>query len=76
MFPYQMSILGLYKLIRGLNLMNTLWSVIFVDIAVNLPFATFLFKSFVSTIPLELEEAAKLMVPECFEHFGQSPFRC
>lgn len=60
MFPYQMSILGLYKLIRGMGLMNTMWSVVFIDIAVNLPFAIFLFKSFVSTVPRELEEAAKI----------------
>lgn len=60
MFPYQMSVLGLYKIIQGLHLMNTLWAVIFINIAVNIPFATFLFKSFVSTIPIELEEAARI----------------
>jgi len=60
MFPYQMSILGLYRLIRDLHLMNRLTAVILVDIAVNLPFAVFLFKSFVSTIPVELEEAARI----------------
>lgn len=60
MFPYQMSIMGLYKIIKSLGLMNKLLSVIFVDIAVNLPFAVFLFKSFVSTIPIELEEAARI----------------
>ena len=60
MFPYQMSILGLYRLIRDLHLMNKLTAVILVDIAVNLPFAVFLFKSFVSTIPIELEEAARI----------------
>ena len=74
MFPYQMSILGLYKLIRGLNLMNTLWSVIFVDIAVNLPFATFLFNSFVSTIPVELEEAAKIDGSGVFRTFWTITF--
>ena len=60
MFPYQMSMLGLYKVVRGLNLMNSLAGVIFIDIAINIPFATFLVKSFVSTIPIELEEAAKI----------------
>lgn len=60
MFPYQMSILGLYKLIKNLNLMNSLWSVIFVNIAVNIPFATFLMKSYISSIPKELESAAKI----------------
>lgn len=58
MFPYQMSILGLYKLIRGMNLMNSLWSVILIDISINLPFDIFLMKSYVSTIPVELEEAS------------------
>lgn len=74
MFPYQMSILGLYKLIRGMGLMNQLWSVIFVDIAVNLPFAVFLFKSFVSTIPMELEEAAKIDGSGVFRTFWTITF--
>ncbi|WP_230202508.1 carbohydrate ABC transporter permease [Paenibacillus ihumii] len=60
MFPYQMSVLGLYKVIQGLNLMNTLTAVAFINIAVNIPFATFMFRSFISTIPGELEEAAKI----------------
>ncbi len=60
LFPYQMSILGLYRLIRGMGLMNSLASVILIDIACNIPFATFMFKNFVSTIPVELEEAARI----------------
>lgn len=74
MFPYQMSILGLYKLIKGFGMMNTLWSVIFVDIAVNLPFAVFLFKSFVSTIPIELEDAAKIDGSGVFRTFWTITF--
>ncbi|GAA4974623.1 carbohydrate ABC transporter permease [Kineococcus glutinatus] len=58
MFPYQMSILGLYDVIKALGLMNSLLAVIFINIAVNLPFATLLFYAFTSTIPKELEEAA------------------
>lgn len=60
MFPYQMSILGLYKVIQQMNLMNSLLGVILINIAINIPFATFLIKSFVNTIPIELEEAAKI----------------
>ncbi|OZQ77400.1 sugar ABC transporter permease [Paenibacillus odorifer] len=60
MFPYQMSVLGLYKVVQSLHLMNTLWAVIFINIAVNIPFATFMFRSFITTIPGELEEAAKI----------------
>ena len=60
MFPYQMSILGLYKVIQQLGLMNHLLGVILIDITINIPFATFMMKSFVSTIPIELEEAAHI----------------
>lgn len=60
MFPYQMSILGLYKVIQQMNLMNSLLGVILINIAINIPFATFIIKSFVNTIPVELEEAAKI----------------
>lgn len=69
MFPYQMSILGLYKLIRSLNLMNTLLAVILVNIAINIPFSTFLIKSFTSTVPLELEHAAKIDGANVFKTF-------
>lgn len=60
MFPYQMSIMGLYKVVRGIGLMNSLLGVILIDIAINIPFATFLMKNFISTVPIELEEAAKI----------------
>lgn len=60
MFPYQMSILGLYKVIQQMHLMNSLLGVILINIAINIPFATFLIKSFVNTIPIELEEAARI----------------
>jgi raffinose/stachyose/melibiose transport system permease protein len=60
MFPYQMSILGLYEVIKTLGLMNSLLGVILINIAVNLPFATLLFYAFTSTIPKELEEAASI----------------
>ena len=60
MFPYQMSILGLYKLVRSLGLMNSPVAVILIDIAINIPFATFLMKNSISTVPIELEEAARI----------------
>jgi raffinose/stachyose/melibiose transport system permease protein len=60
MFPYQMSILGLYEVIRALGLMNNLLAVILINIAVNLPFATLLFYAFTAAVPKELEEAAHM----------------
>ena len=74
MFPYQMSILGLYKLIRDIHLMNSLWSVILIDIAINLPFDVFLMKSYVSTIPGELEEAAFIDGAGVFRTFATIVF--
>ena len=74
LFPYQMSILGLYRLIRGMGLMNHLTAVILIDIACNIPFATFMFKSFVSTIPIELEEAARIDGAGTFRAFWEIIF--
>ncbi len=74
MFPYQMSIMGLYKLVRGLGLMNTLTGVILIDIAINIPFATFLMKNFISTVPIELEEAAKIDGAGVFRTFTTITF--
>lgn len=59
--PFQMNIVSLYKIVKSLHLMNTLFAVILVDVAINTPQAVFLFKEFVeSTIPKELEEAAAI----------------
>lgn len=60
MFPYQMGIMGMYSLVRGLGLMDSPWAVILIDIAVNIPFAMYLFYAFTATIPKELEEAAQI----------------
>lgn len=70
MFPYQMSILGLFKLVRSMGLMNTLLAVILIDIAINIPFATFLMKNAVSSVPIELEEAARIDGAGTFRIFG------
>ncbi|MDO4324153.1 MAG: carbohydrate ABC transporter permease [Lachnospiraceae bacterium] len=59
--PFQMNIVSLYKIVKNLHLMNTLFAVILVDAAINTPQAIFLFKEFIeSTVPKELEEAAAI----------------
>ncbi len=59
--PFQMNIVSLYKIVKNLHLMNTLFAVILVDVAINTPQAVFLFKEFIeSTVPRELEEAASI----------------
>lgn len=57
--PFQISIIPLYKIIAGINLMNTHLGVILVDVfCINLPLSIFLMRGFINTVPMELEEAA------------------
>jgi len=61
MVPYQMGILSLYRLVIDLGLMNTLTGVVLIEICYGLPFTIFLFRGFIaSSVPVELEEAAKI----------------
>ncbi|TVR87557.1 MAG: carbohydrate ABC transporter permease [Trueperaceae bacterium] len=58
MFP-QISVLGgLFVLIRGLGLYNSLPGLVLTYMIFTLPFTTWLLTSFVRSIPIELEEAA------------------
>lgn len=59
--PFQMNIVSLFKIVKSFHLMNTVFAVILVNVAINTPQAVFLFKEFIhSTIPMELEEAADI----------------
>ena len=61
MVPFQMNIVSLFKIVKSVKLMNTIWAVILVDVAINVPQGIFLFKEFVeSSVPRELEEAAEI----------------
>lgn len=59
--PFQIAIIPLYKIIAGMNLMNTLPGVVLIDVfCINLPLSIFLFRGFINTVPIELEEAAAI----------------
>ena len=59
--PFQIAIMPLYKIMVGMKLMNTFTGVILIDVfCINLPLSIFLFKGFISTVPIELEEAANI----------------
>lgn len=61
MVPFQMNIVSLFKIVKSIGLMNTVWAVILVDVAINIPQGIFLFKEFIeSSVPKELEEAAEI----------------
>ncbi|MCL2163163.1 MAG: carbohydrate ABC transporter permease [Oscillospiraceae bacterium] len=59
MIPFQMSILAQYRLVQSLGLMNNILSVIFINIAVNLPMSVFFIRNFIiASVPVQIEEAA------------------
>lgn len=68
--PYLVGIIPLYKIISAFHLMNTRAGVILINaFCINLPLSIFLFKGFIHTIPLELEEAAAIDGCETFRTF-------
>jgi ABC-type glycerol-3-phosphate transport system permease component len=58
MFPIILALIPLFILFRDIDLINSPISVIIVYSVVQLPFATWMARSFFDTIPRELEEAA------------------
>ncbi|NOU77476.1 ABC transporter permease subunit [Paenibacillus sp. LMG 31459] len=58
MIPFQLSMIPLYKLLKILHLINTHQGVIFIYIAMTIPFSIFLYTGFLKGIPKELEESA------------------
>lgn len=60
MIPFQTLMIPIYKMYRGMGLLNTLPGVIILIAGVNMPFAIMMYIGFVRTLPIELEEAAML----------------
>jgi len=60
LIPYQALFLSIFIIGNSLNLTNTRAGIILMYIATGMSFGIFLMNSFMSTVPLELEEAAKI----------------
>lgn len=60
MFPATMLILPLYILLAKLNLINTFIGLIVIYLSTALPFCIWQMKGFYDTIPVSLEEAARI----------------
>ncbi len=56
--PVQAILIPVVKIVQGLSLSNTRWSLIFPYVAINLAFSCMIYYGFFKGIPLELEEAA------------------
>lgn len=60
------SILPTIWILQGLHLFKTMAGMILIEVTINIPFTTMLYRSYMASVPVELEEAA------CID--GCSPF--
>lgn len=60
MLPMRLGIVKLYLLMRDLDLIDKLWSLIFTYVAMRIPFSIFILTGFMQTIPDSYEEAARI----------------
>lgn len=60
LIPYQALFLPIYIIGFNLHLTNTRFGIIFMYVVTGVSFGVFLMNSFMSTVPLELEEAARI----------------
>ncbi|GAK14630.1 carbohydrate ABC transporter permease [Geomicrobium sp. JSM 1781026] len=60
MLPMKLAVIPMFMIMMNLNLLDTLFSLIFVYVAGGIPFAVFIFYGFFRTIPNELEDSARL----------------
>ena len=69
LIPAQALFLPIYVIGYKLNLTNTRYGIIFMYIATGISFGVFLMTSFMSTVPVELEEAARIDGCSVFKTF-------
>ncbi len=60
LIPYQALFLPIYTIGYKMNMTNTRFGIIFMYMATGISFGVFLMNSFMSTVPLELEESARI----------------
>ena len=57
-FPPQILLIPLFRTFNGLGLLDTLWPMIIVHVAMGIPICTLLMRNFFATVPNALREAA------------------
>jgi multiple sugar transport system permease protein len=60
LFPFQMYLIPVYRLFNVLGLYDTRAGMVLIYSAICIPFSLFVYRGFYTTIPREIEEAAKL----------------
>lgn len=75
MIPGQVNLVSLYNLVRGLGLMDNIYGMVIINAGGCTLMPLFLMRSFISTtIPIELEEAAKIDGCSVYRTFFQVVF--
>jgi multiple sugar transport system permease protein len=59
-FPSILLLIPLFQLMAQLGLINSLWSLVVVNVTFTAPFSVWLMRAFLESVPAELEEAAAL----------------
>jgi raffinose/stachyose/melibiose transport system permease protein len=60
MIPFYMTLTSLMKLMRDLNLLNSLWGIIIVYVGRNLPFSVLMYVGFIRGVPNEIIDSANI----------------
>lgn len=60
MIPFQTVMFPLYKNLVNLGMLNTLWAYVLASVGFQMGFAIFLYCGFIKTVPMELEDAARI----------------
>jgi multiple sugar transport system permease protein len=60
LFPFQMYLIPVYRVFNLLGLYDTRTGMVLIYSAICIPFSLFVYRGFYTTIPKEIEEAAKL----------------
>lgn len=60
LLPFQLATVPLYQFMRTLGLLGSVWGLIVFYSALLMPFAVFLYVSFIRALPTEYEEAAEV----------------
>ncbi len=69
--PVQLIAVPVFVIMRRLGLVDSLWSVVLVYVAAGMSFSVFLLVNYFRTIPVELEEAARMEGAGHFQIYAQ-----
>ncbi|WP_432990577.1 carbohydrate ABC transporter permease [Dactylosporangium sp. CA-233914] len=58
--PFQLGLIPLYKMMRDIGLLGTIFPLIIIYVGLRIPFSLFLYTQFLRQIPLDYEEAAAI----------------